>query len=179
MKLVARFLLALLLVCASFAPVRAQTPPTWITNQGGYSGDCYDADENDLGPNYPLPNNESQVVVWDDAFYDNGVESIIEEYEGDLWNYSVTGDLVIANLTVEPVYLQMDLWMQSDYHTETQWLLVPNGGSSVFPFNGITANLPTALVGYFYLTVTPQTPGWASGPVLACASVSFTTTEHN
>jgi|GEM_PF-706609 len=192
-KSTAKILFALLLLCVVVLPAHAQTGPLWTTNQGGYSGDCYDATgnylgptvepyymdtemyTNDLGPNYPLPTGQT-LVAWDNAYYDNG-GPVTLEYT-DPWNYSVTGNLVVANLTAYPMYVEMDLWMAQGYHTTTQ-LLVPNGGSSVFPFNGITVLLPTQTEGYFYLTVTPLLPAWASSPVLACSSVSFVTTEHN
>ncbi len=193
-KSIAAILIAiLLLLCVGAPPARAQTGPLWITNQGGYSGDCYDATgdylgptvppypmgmemyTNDLGPNYPLPAGQT-LAAWDNAWYDNAGPPMMEYT--DPWNYTVTGSIVVANLTAYPMYVQMDLWMAQGYHTTTQ-LLVPNGGSTAYPFNGITALLPTQSEGYFYLTVTPLAPKWTSGPVLACSSVSFVTTEHN
>jgi len=190
-KSIVKILLTMLLLCAVVGPARAQTGPLWITNQGGYSGDCYGASgngnflgpnvepndlvPNDLGQNYQLPTGPT-VVAWDNAYYDNGGPAITEYT--DPWNYTVTGNLVLENLTDYTIYVDLDLWMQQGYHTSIE-LMVPNGGWFSFPFNGITALLPTASQGYFYLVATPVTPAWASGSVLACTSVSFVTTEHN
>jgi len=188
-KSIAESLLIMFLLCAVAIPARAQTGPVWITNQGGYTGDCYTTAgnyqgpgmgphnlmESDLGPNYQLPPGPT-VVAFDNAYYDNG-GAPAQEYT-DPWNYTVTGDLVLENLTNYTIYVDLDLWMQQGYHTTIE-LMVPNGGWFSFPFNGITALLPTAAEGYFYLIVTPVTPAWASGSVLACTRVTFTSTEHN